>query len=320
MREVVVETTEEGLKQAVLGWLPLKVVVEACPLAEWASRVLEAAGCEVDIIDPRAAKHLVSSKKKTDARDARTLARLARSGWYTAVHRKSLGARTERSRLQGRAALVRSKKALGSAIRGLLKAHGVRLGKVSEGEFAQRVRERVAAQTPELAGTFELLLASWRQAQEGAEQLEKAITKATRDDEVCRRLRSVPGIGSLVSTAFVSTLDKPARFSRGEQVADYLGLVPRVYQSGEVDYRGRITKEGDGLLRWHLVEAANVLLTKGPDSALKRWGLRLEQHKGGAKARVAVARKLAILLWRIWRKGEVFKPWPNGQPPKTLAA
>jgi transposase len=118
----------------------------------------------------------------------------------------------------------------------------------------------------------------------------------------------------------MATLDDPMRFQKGAQVADYLGLTPRVYQSGDVDYRGRITKEGDGLLRWHLVEAANVLLTRGKDCALRRWGKRLEERKGGAKARVAVARKLAVLLWRLWITGESFRPWPRDSQVKRAVA
>jgi len=319
VRRVVVETSEEGLRQAVAGLGEVKVLVEACPLAEWAAQALEAAGCEVEIIDARAAKHLVSSKKKTDARDAFTLARLARTGWYTRVHRKSASARCARSRLQGRMALMRSKKALGSAIRGLLKAHGIKLGAVSEGEFGARVRAVVKERVPDLEETFEQLLTSWEQACRGAAHLEKAMAKISQADESCRLLKTMPGVGPLVSTAFVATLDDPERFSRAEQVPDYLGLTPRVYQSGRVEYRGRITKEGDGLLRWLLVEAAHVLLTRGQDCALKRWGLALEQRKGGGKARVAVARKMAMILWRMWKRAEPFRPWPQAEATRTAA-
>ena len=121
-------------------------------------------------------------------------------------------------------------------------------------------------------------------------------------------------MGGQLGTACRATRDDPRRFRRGEEVGDYVGLTPRVYQSGEVEYRGRITREGDKLLRWLLVEAAHNLLTRGQDCALKRWGKRLERRKGSAKAKVAVARKLAILLWRIWLRREPFQAWPEGQP------
>ena len=311
LREVSVPTEAGALAVVVRDYLPLQVVIEASPLAEWTAAVLEAAGCAVVVIDPRAAKHLVRSKKKTDARDARTLARLSRSGWYTAVHRKSPAARAERSRLQGRVSLMKTAKATAASIRGLLRAHGIRLGPTSVGAFATAVRARVAAELPELAATFEELLVVWERAEAGAQALEKAVAVASHADGVRQRLQSVPGVGPLTSSVYVATIDDPRRFRRGEEVADYIGLVPSVYQSGDTDYRGRITREGDGLLRWHLVEAATVLLTRGADCALKRWGLGLQQRKGVAKARVAVARKLAVLLWRLWVRGERFEPWPQ---------
>ena len=304
--------TEEGDLEGMLSGLGrLRVVIEASPLAEWVSQLVGDLGHEAVIIDPRAAKHLVSSKKKTDARDARTLARLSRSGWYTQVHAKSVSSRELRSRLQGRQGLMRVKKALASSIRGLLRAHGIRLGAVSEGMFSEQVREVVQGQVPGLLSTLEALLSSWEQAREGAQRLERELRREGRGESVTRRLQTVPGVGPLVSLAYRSTIDDPGRFRRGEEVADYVGLAPRVYQSGETEYRGRISKEGDGLLRWHLVEAAHVLLTKGGDCALKRWGKRLEAKKGSAKAKVAVARKLAILLWRLWKEDREFEAWPQ---------
>lgn len=304
--------TETGdLAEALSGFGRLRVVIEASPLAEWVSRLVEEQGHEAVIIDPRAAKHLVSSKKKTDARDAQTLARLSRSGWYTVVHRKSPGARELRSRLQGRQALVKTKKALLSTIRGLLRAHGIRLGKVSEGEFSAQVRRVVEAEVPGLLTTLEALLKSWEAARQGVKTLTRAFHQEAPHDPVTRRLQTVPAVGPLVSTAYRATIDDPGRFRRGEAVADYVGLAPRVYQSGETEYRGRISKSGDPLLRWHLVEAAHVLLTKGPDCALKRWGLGIASKKGSAKAKVAVARKLAILLWRLWKDERDFEAWPQ---------
>lgn len=309
LRELATEEAE--LRRALEGTDRMRVVIEASPLAEWVAGTVEAAGHEAVIIDARAAKHLVCSKKKTDARDARTLARLARSGWYTAVHRKSAAARLNRSQLQARQALVKTKKATGSAIRGLLRAHGVRLGKASEGRFAEQVQSVCQGQVPGLWPALEALLGVWSRARAQADQLKRVFEQGTARDPVRRRFEAVPGVGPLVSTVYQSTIDDPRRFSRGEEVADYVGLAPRIYQSGDVEYRGRITKEGDKLLRWHLVEAAHVLLTRGQDCALKRWGLKLQARKGSAKAKVAVARKLAILLWRLWKEEREFEAWPK---------
>jgi transposase len=151
------------------------------------------------------------------------------------------------------------------------------------------------------------LLKVWRQARQEAEVLTKQLVEQSKADPVCRLLMSVPGVGPIVSASFVAVIDDPGRFSDSTDVASYLGLVPRVHQSGATDYRGRITKEGDGLSRWLLVEAANALLTRcRKNCALREWGLQLREKKGLAKARVAVARKLAVLLHRIWITGEPF--------------
>lgn len=120
---------------------------------------------------------------------------------------------------------------------------------------------------------------------------------------------TIPGVGPATAAAYVATIDDPHRFPNGEKVASYIGLTPSVYQSGETEYRGRITKTGDKLLRWLLVEAAHILLSRsGTPCELKRWGLRLQQSKGTGKARVAVARRLACIMWKMWVDLETFNP------------
>lgn len=309
VRRCEVPTSAAALRKAVTSPGPVRSVVESAPLAEWAAAELEAGGHEVTIIDARAARHLVRSKKKTDARDAHTLAQLARSGWYTAVHRKSSRARLLRSQAQARQGLVRTYKAMASQVRGLLRAHGVCVGRVSAGRFAERVRVLAGERVPALADWLEPLLQVYERSLAEARRLKGELEQAGRDDTVSRRLQSVPGVGPLVSQVYVATVDDPGRFRSGREVADYVGLAPRVWQSGGTCYRGSISKEGDKLLRWHLVEAAHVLLCHGQDCRLKRWGQRLARSKGAAKARVAVARKLAIVLWRLWRTGDSFEPW-----------
>jgi transposase len=185
------------------------------------------------------------------------------------------------------------------------------LGKVSEGKFSQAVTEVVSQKAPNLLPALTAMLDVLALAGAQAKELKKSLEARCAQDAVSQRLESTPGIGPLISTAYRATIDDPHRFSCGDEVADYLGLTPRVYQSGEVEYRGRITKEGDRLLRWHLVEGAHVLLTKGKDCALKRWGLSLEKRKGSGKAKVAVARKLAILLWKLWKDEQLFEAFPS---------
>ncbi|MGR8953527.1 MAG: IS110 family transposase [Gammaproteobacteria bacterium] len=307
MREEEIPTDADGFRTRLGSVEGMKCVVEASPLAEWAAQTLEALGHEAVIIDARRAKAVVCTKKKTDRVNARDLANMARTGWYTAVHRKSETARELRSWLTARAGLVETANALNARIRGLLRAHGIKLGKVAEREFEMKVQAAAEARVPALGGALTPLLALWRQSIDAAEVLRKEITARTQQDTVCRRLMSVPGVGPLTAAAYLATIDDPERFQRSDQVGAYLGLVPSVYQSGDIDYRGRITKEGDGLLRWLLVEAAHSLLSHTRrDFALKRWGKRLEAQKGTGKARVAVARKLAVILHRLWITGETF--------------
>lgn len=306
--EVGCATDEDGFAQALKGYEGLRCVVEASPLSEWVAGVVEALGHEVVVVDPRKAKAVVTSKKKTDQLDARNLARMAVTGWYSEVHRKSAPRRLLRSHLKARQGLVATLGQHNSRIRGLLRAHGIRLGQVSAGRFEQRVVGCVQRRCPELLTAVRPLLESWQAVRGSIAVLSKHIKQLAGCDEVCRLLMTAPGVGPLVSSAYVATIDDPTRFARGAQVAAYVGLVPSVHQSGEVEYRGRITKEGDALLRWLLVEAAHVLLTRRHgESALKRWGKRIERRKGAAKAKVALARKLAMILHRMWLTNTAFE-------------
>jgi transposase len=310
LRERVIATEAAELNEALAGFDDLTVIIEASPLAETAARVVEDIGKNPVIIDARAAKNLMSSMKMTDRRDAKALAEIGRSGWYTEVHRKSAMARELRSILGARQTILKTSKMIRSSIQGLLRSHGVKVGQVSEGLFAERVLVLCEEYAPGLKAPLAAMLETWEIAVKKAKALKKAVDEMGRDDAVSQRLQSIPGIGPLISTAYQATIDDPHRFNRAEEVADYLGLAPRIYQSGEVERRGRITKEGDVLLRWHLVEGAHVLLTLGRDCALKRWGQSLEERKGPAKAKVAVARKLAILMWKLWKNEKTFIAFP----------
>ena len=308
MEQREVATDAGQLAKVLAPFAPVSAVVESSPLAEWACQVLEDAGHLAQIIDARAAKHLMDARKKTDRRDAQTLAQIVRSGWFQPVHRKSDSARLERTQLQGRQGLVRTYCSLDSQIRGLLRAHGICLGRVSKSRFAQRVRERAQQHSEALVAVLEPLLAVYEHSLEQAEAMKKQMQAQQREDELQQQLQSVPGVGPLTAKVFASTVDDPQRFANGEQVADYAGLTPGVTQSGDRCVRGSITRQGDHLLRWHLVEAAHAMIRQGGDCRLKRWARQLAETKGAAKARVALARKLAIVLWRLWLKGERFEP------------
>lgn len=311
LRRKEIDTEASDIGEALKGFGELTVIIEAHPLAETVAGIVEERGHKPVIIDARAAKNLMDAMKKTDRRDAQTLAEIGRCGWYVEVHRKSAPARQMRSILQARQALLKSNKALASSIRGLLRSHGIRLGKVSKGQFVAQVKKVTEQEVPGLVPALSGMLDAWVVTGERAEQIKQTLVKDCKQDAISGYLESTPGVGPLISTAYRATIDDPHRFKHGEEVSDYLGLAPRIYQSGEVEYRGRITKQGDALLRSLLVEGAHVLLTKGRDCALKRWGLSLEKRKGSAKAKVAVARKLAVLLWRLWKEEKMFDAFPQ---------
>ena len=309
--EVEVATDAETLSNALKGFKKLTCIVEASPLAEWLCTELEKYKHKVTVVCPRKAKVALASqsaKKKTDRRDAHGLAELARSGWYVEVHRKSEEARATRSYLVARKQLVESSGALASSIRGILRAHGVRLSGRGDGaSFSDRVRTAAAVLPALVRGAIEGLLSAYELLHSQQKAMYKVLERAVPKDPVLMRLTSIPSVGAATAAAFVATIDDPSRFSSGEKVASYVGLVPSIYQSGETEYRGRIKKNGDKLLRWLFVEAAHYLLScsKTP-CELREWGLALEAKKGTGKARVAVARRLCMLMWQLWVNGEMF--------------
>lgn len=310
VKEIEVATESKALADVLKRYRKLECVVEAAPLAEWLAKYVEKLGHKIAVVCPRQAKVALASqgKKKTDRRDAHALAELCRSGWYKEVHRKSAEAREMRSFMTARKQLVECSTALASSIRGILRAHGIKLdGGSDETSFSSKVREaakglpeRVQGALVELTQAFELLHAQQR-------RMYKTLQKNAKEDPVVERLTTIPGVGPATAAAYVATIDDPERFEDGEKVASYIGLVPSVYKSGETEYYGRITKSGDKLLRWLLVEAAHILLTRsGTPCELRTWGLKLEEAKGVGKARVAVARRLCGIMLKLWKDGGVF--------------
>lgn len=312
--EVSVATRSEELRKVFTKYQGLNCIVEAAPLAEWLCNEIEACGRghTITVVCSRKAKAVLSghSGKKTDKRDARALAELCKSGWFEPVHRKSAQARELRSYLTARKQLVECSTAMASSIRGILRAHGIRLSAgTDESGFSSKVIEAVK-ELPDKArtGVVELLKA-FEMLHGQQRSMYRTLRNETPKCPETARLLDIPGVGPALSSAFVATIDDPTRFESGEKVASYIGLVPRVHQSGETEYRGRITKTGDRLLRWLLVEAAGVLLTRaGTDWELKAWGLKLQEKKGTGKARVAVARRLCVIMWKIWKEQISYNP------------
>lgn len=302
VNECEAATEVESLEPVLEKYRGAECVVESAPLAEWLCKVVEAIGCRIKIIDARRAQAIMKQSKKTDRIDAQQLAQICRTGWYTEVHRKSGESRDLRSYLTARKQLVDCANAIGLSIRGLLKAHGIKVGKTTNLVSAVQDILKQAECSTTLRAAIRPLLASYKELQERQMKMYKKLTKITKKTEDTKLLMTVPGVGPATAAAFVATIDDPNRFSSADKVSSYIGLVPSIYQSGETEYRGRITKTGDVLLRWLLVEAANSLMTHTKDDhPIKLWGKKLEKEKGTGKARVAVARKLSCLLYTVWK-------------------
>ena len=250
---------------------------------------------------------VIAVTNKTDANDAEGLAQIVRTGWYRQVQVKSLDSHLIRTLLAARAGLVTMHRDVANQIRGTLKTFGLVLGKVAAGTFEARVRQLIAG-NPLLVEVIEALLKVWRSTGEQLVTLHRRVLWLAQTDETCRRLMTVPGVGAVTAAAFLATVDDPERFRRSSSVGAYFGLTPRRCQSGDIDYTGRISKRGDGLMRTYLFEAANVLLTRVSTwSTLKAWGMRLAKRSGATKAKVALARKLAVILHRLWCDGTSFR-------------
>ncbi|MFK4532135.1 transposase [Bradyrhizobium ottawaense] len=285
-----------------------RVGLEAGPTSEWLTANLIELGLPAISLEARQVKAPLSAMPvKTDRNDARGIAQVVRTGWFKPLHVKSIGSQRARTLAAARKHIVRSIAAAEQVIRGLLRPLGLKVGIVSRTLFATRVRELVgddalleAIMNPLLAGREALMREYAR--------LHRLVLKTVRSDPACRLLMTMPGIGPVSALTFRSTVDDPRRFLHSQSVGAYLGLTPRRYQSGEVDRVGRITKVGDGETRTALFEAANVVLRPSTRwSPMKAWAVRVAHRQGSKRAKVALARKMAVILHRMWVDGTEFR-------------
>lgn len=307
--EKKVASEPEAIARCLGPWRGSLVRVghEAGGLSPWLHPGLEALGVPVVCIETRRMKaYAKASPVKTDRRDAKLIALAIRAGLYRAVHVKSASAHKLRLALTARRAVLSQARRLQGKIRGDLKVFGIKLGRVGSGGFAARVKARLKGHDDLwtlIAPLLELRAALLMQVR----HYDTLLRRLARGDAVCRRLMTAPGVGVLTALGFRAGIDCPGRFRQSSAVPPALGLTPRIDQSGENERCGAITKAGDTLLRSLLFEAANALLTRTRRGcALKRWGLRIAKRRGMNRARVAVARKLAIILHRMWCDGTVF--------------
>jgi transposase len=300
------------------GLMLERIGLEACSLTAWLHDGLTQAGLPAICIETRQANAAMKTMpNKTDRNDAWALAQIMRTGWFRQVHVKSRQCRLWRSLLVARRTILNEMRSIENVVRAIPREAGVKLGTPSRADFVERVRE-LAGGDSEVAPLVEPLLAILVTMLRELARLTKRVLDTARKEEVCRRLMSVPGVGPITALAFRATIDRPDRFQHSRDVGAHLGLTPTRYQSGETDIQGRISRCGDELARTALYEAAHTLLTRGREwSSLRAWGMKIAKHRGMARARVAVARKLAVILHRMWADGAEFR---FGKQPGAAAA
>lgn len=312
---IILETKVASEPDAIAGRLGAlsnnfeRVGLEAGPLSQFLYFGLRDVGYPVVCIETRHSKAAIMamSMNKNDRNDARSIAQLVRSGWFKAVHMKSVESQELRTLLCSREFLVNKLRDHENEIRGLLRPFGLKVGQVSASGYAGRVRELVKDR-PRLQFCMEALLVAREVIMKQLSALHGELLRVTKNDELCVRFMGIPGVGPVTALAFKTAIDRPDRFRRSSDVGAHLGLTPRQHQSGEVDRRGRIAKNGDRLTRTALFAAANVMLSRSTQwTALKHWGLSIAKRSSLKKAKVAVARKLSVIMHRMWRDGSSFR-------------
>ena len=285
-----------------------RIGLEAGPLSQWLYSALGEANLPVVCVETRQMRAVLKAQiNKTDRNDARGVAQMMRAGLYRPVHVKTLRSQKLRMLLTHRKLLQSKAIAIENDLRGTLRNFGLKVGVVGTVKFEARIKELVK-NLPDLAVLVEPLLIVRRVLREQIAVLHRRVLTIVRDDEVCQRLMTVPGVGAVVALTYRATVDVPARFRNSRAVGAVLGLTPCKYQSGESDYTGGISRCGDEMMRVMLYEAAQVLLVRSTKwSWLKAWAMQIARRRGMKKAIVALARRLAVVMHRIWIDGTEFR-------------
>ena len=290
-----------------------RIGLEAGPLSQWLFSALAEAGLPVICVETRHMRAALKAQiNKTDRNDARGIAQMMRAGLYRPVHVKTLRSQKLRMLLTHRKLLQSKAIAIENELRATLRNFGLKVGMVGAAKFEARIRDLVET-IPDLATLVEPLLIVRRVLREQIAILHRRLLSIVRDDEVCRRLMTVPGVGPVVALTYRATVDVPARFRKSKSVGAVFGLTCSKYQSGEIDRSGRISRCGDEMMRAMLYEAAHIMLVRSTKwSWLKAWAMQVARHRGLKKAIVALARRLAVIMHRIWVDGTEFR-WTRQQ-------
>jgi len=311
LRRDVVASDPEVLARWFGKYCPdlTRVVLETGTLSTFLYHGLVERAVPIECICARHAKGVLAARvNKSDVHDAEGLTQIARTGWFKRVHMKASATHIDRAALRIRAQLITTRVAMGNQLRGLLKLFGLRLGAA---RTPGKRRERLIAlyqQRPDLEPLFAPLVASIEMIEEQLRTSNQLLEQRAAADPICARLMSVPGVGPITALTFTASVEDPHRFARSEDVGAYAGLAPRRSQSGERDVKGNISKAGDPMLRRSLYEAANIMLCRVQRPfALQQWGQKIAEAKGNKRARIAVARKLAVLLHSLWLNETEFR-------------
>lgn len=290
-----------------------RIGIEASNLSIWLCRAIRDYDLPIICIETRHAKAAMAAQTvKTDRNDARAIALMMQTGWFKPVHIKSDASQRLKMLLNNRKCLVEQRIVLENQIRGTLKIFGLKIGDVTRRQYQQRVTDLIEGDG-ELEIAIHPLLTVRRSIMDQIADVEGMLVAATKNDAVCHYLMSVPGVGPLTALLYKAVIDDPARFRKSRDVPVHLGLTPRKYASGQTDYNGPITKCGDTLLRSHLFEAAAYILRPtSPKSFLKSWGMKIAKRSSTNNARIAVARRLAIIMHRLWVDQTTFNSEPSG--------
>lgn len=323
LRSGHVSCTVAALSHMFSPLVPALVAIETGTHSPWVCRLLADLGHEVLVGNARKLRAIYMDAQKSDQRDAEMLARMARMDpkLLSPIRHRGEQAQADLAVLRSRDAAVAARTKLINHVRGAVKSFGQRLPASSAPYFHTKVAEAIPE---ELRTALVPLLTNIETLTQTIKEYDKTIELVCQDQyPETELLRSVPGVGPLTALCFVLTLEEPHRFKNSRSVSAFFGLTPARSQSGDADPQLRITKAGDGAMRRLLVSCAQYILGNyGPDSALRRWGLKLAEgggSRGKRRAVVAVARKLAAILHRLWVDGTCYEPFPKGRDPKETA-